>query len=84
MRFGDLRKQLEDIRRSGYATNSGEWREQVVGAAAPIRDASGQVVAALGISGPADRLPKELLDKSGLRLIEVTEVVSRRLGYSRM
>ena len=84
VRFGDLRKQLEDIRRSGYATNSGEWREQVVGAAAPIRDASGQVVAALGISGPADRLPKELLDKSGLRLIEVTEVVSRRLGYSRM
>ena len=83
VRFGDLRKQLEEIRTKGYAINTGEWREQVVGAAAPIRDASGQVVAALGISGPAERLSIEALDKSGKRLIEVTEMVSRRLGFSR-
>ncbi len=83
VRLGDLRKQLEDIRTTGYALNTGEWRAQVVGAAAPIRDASGQVIAALGISGPAERLEIDLLRKNAVRLIEVTEMISRRLGYSR-
>ena len=48
-----------------------------------VTDASGKVVAALGISGPLERLSREQLEKSGERLIEVTEMVSRRLGYSR-
>ncbi|WP_264293794.1 IclR family transcriptional regulator [Diaphorobacter aerolatus] len=82
VRIGDLRKQLEDIRSKGFAINAGEWREQVVGAAAPIRDASGRVVAALGISGPTDRLDQEALARTGARLIEQTRAISLRLGYS--
>ncbi len=35
MRLGDLRRELEAIRAQGFAINRGEWREQVVGAAAP-------------------------------------------------
>ncbi|WP_353236316.1 IclR family transcriptional regulator [Diaphorobacter ruginosibacter] len=83
VRLGDLRRQLEEIRTTGYAINTGEWREQVVGAAAPIRDASGRVVAALGISGPAERLDLQALRQGGKRLIEATQAISLRLGYSR-
>lgn len=56
-----LRAELGRIRRSGHAINKGEWREGVFGVAAPILDASGRAVAAIGISGPQDRFrPKAM------------------------
>lgn len=45
------------IRQQGYAINRGEWREGVVGIAAPVVDPRGAVVAGVGISGPASRFP---------------------------
>lgn len=51
----DLRRELERIRRQGHAINRGEWREGVFGVAAPILDASGRAVAAIGLSGPQAR-----------------------------
>lgn len=44
------------VRAVGYAVNRGEWREGVWGVAAPVFDARGAVVAALGISGPEQRI----------------------------
>ena len=58
-----LRKELETIRRIGYSVNRGEWRESVCGIAAPIRDASGEVVAAVGISGPAERFKTDVFPR---------------------
>jgi DNA-binding IclR family transcriptional regulator len=47
---------MDRIRQQGYAINRGEWRESVGGLAAPIRDPGGRVIAAVGISGPIERL----------------------------
>lgn len=47
--------EMRAIRRRGYAVNRGEWREAVSGVAAPIMDATGNVIAALGVSGPEAR-----------------------------
>ena len=56
-----LRRELERIRKLGHAINRGEWREGVFGVAAPILDASGRAVAAIGLSGPQDRFrPKAM------------------------
>lgn len=52
----DLARELDRVRRQGYAVNRGEWRASVWGIAAPIFGPSGQVLAAIGISGPATRL----------------------------
>jgi DNA-binding IclR family transcriptional regulator len=49
-------RELARVRHNGYAINRGEWREGVSGVAAPIRNVSGDVVAAIGISGPSTRL----------------------------
>ncbi|MFM1990144.1 MAG: hypothetical protein RJA99_3101 [Pseudomonadota bacterium] len=49
-------REMERVRQQGYAVNRGEWRETVGGIAAPVRDPSGRVVAAVGLSGPIDRL----------------------------
>lgn len=82
MKFGDLRRELEEVRTRGYAVNRGEWREQVVGVAAPIHDGRSQVVAAVGISGPAERLDEARLNQAGQSLVGVAAAISRRLGYS--
>lgn len=76
-----LDQELERIRVSGYALNLGEWREQVCGVAAPIRDASTRVVAAVGISGPAERLRTRVLHNMAPMVIKACDTISSLLGY---
>jgi IclR family acetate operon transcriptional repressor len=75
----ELVQELERVRAQGYAVSVGEWEDGVVGVAAPIRDASAEVRAAIAISAPAHRVSGDLE-----RLIPlVTEVafeISARLG----
>ena len=75
-----LRKELETIRRMGYSVNRGEWRESVCGIAAPIRDASGEVVAAVGISGPAERFKPDVFPRVAPRVILCANQISAELG----
>jgi DNA-binding IclR family transcriptional regulator len=77
-----LYEELKRIRRDGYAINRGQWREGVGGAAAPIRDGSGAVVAAVGISGPTDRLRLKVLRDFVPFVIAAAEKISRGLGYA--
>jgi IclR family KDG regulon transcriptional repressor len=77
-----LYDELRRIRRDGYAINRGQWREGVGGAAAPIRDGSGAVVAAVGISGPTDRLRLKVLRSFVPFVIATAQKISRGLGYS--
>jgi IclR family KDG regulon transcriptional repressor len=50
-----LREELARIREKGVAIVNGEWHLQVAGIAVPIRNPAGKVVAALSVSGPAER-----------------------------
>lgn len=76
-----LAREMATIREQGYAVNNGEWREQVMGLAAPIHDVSGNVVAAMGISGPSERLTQINTADMGRSLADLTSLISRRLGY---
>jgi DNA-binding IclR family transcriptional regulator len=61
-----LRRSLELVRQRGYAVNDRQWHPETAGVAAPILDANGEAVAAIGISGPASRLNRrEMLDRLG-------------------
>ncbi len=51
-----LKEHLARIREKGVATVRGEWHLQVAGIGVPIWGPTGKVVAALSISGPAERL----------------------------
>jgi IclR family transcriptional regulator, KDG regulon repressor len=53
-----LDAEMASIRQSGIAINSGEYRADVGGIAAPILDMDGNILAAIGISGPLSRLPR--------------------------
>ena len=76
-----LEAELARIRTIGYAINRGEWRAQVCGVACPIRDASGKVIAALGTSGPAERLKPKRMKEMGSSLISISHQLSNSLGY---
>ncbi|MFB4295026.1 IclR family transcriptional regulator [Actinomadura sp. NTSP31] len=52
---GRLRAVLADVRRAGYALCSGYIDERATGIAAPVREATGRVVAALGVIIPNDQ-----------------------------
>ncbi len=56
----EFRRCLERIRTAGYAEALGELEIGLDAIAAPVRDRAGHVVAALGISGPSDRLGLQL------------------------
>ncbi len=75
-----LQEALADIRARGYAVNWGEWRDRVRGVAAPIRDARGQVVASIGISGPAERLTRARIAEVTPSVVAAAEQVSIALG----
>lgn len=51
-----LRLELDRVRADGFAVNRGEWRLGVGGVAIGVRSPGGDVVAALGFSGPSDRI----------------------------
>jgi IclR family transcriptional regulator, acetate operon repressor len=76
-----LRTQLEEIRRRGYAQTLEELEEGLNAVAAPVRQADGEVVAALSVSGPAFRVRPVDLPRLGRLTIESADVISRRLGH---
>jgi IclR family KDG regulon transcriptional repressor len=77
-----LRDQLAEIRKDGYAVNWGEWVESVRGIAAPIFDANGNVIAALNLSIPAERLDKKAVTRLAPLVTGTATQISRGLGYA--
>jgi IclR family transcriptional regulator, KDG regulon repressor len=75
-----LREQLSVVRARGYAIDDEECELGVRGIAAPVRDDSGHVAAAVGIAGPIQRLTKKTLLSVAPHLVEVSQAISRRLG----
>jgi DNA-binding IclR family transcriptional regulator len=74
-----LAKELEKVRRKGYAINNCEWREDICSVAAPIFNAQRSVAAAIGISGPAYRIGRTL-DNLGILVARAAREISRELG----
>ena len=76
-------RELERIRQQGFAVNRGEWREAVGGLAAPVRDASGTVIAAIGLSGPIERLRPSTIRAMASDVIEAAAAISEAMAGQR-
>lgn len=77
-----LKAELEKARRLGYAVNRGEWREGVGGLASTVFDGFDRPVAAIGISGPLERLTASRMKQWAPRVIEVAGELSQALGHA--
>ncbi len=54
--LAQLRADLERIRQRGYSETSGEYRAGVLGYSTAIRSPSGEVIGAIGVAGPEERM----------------------------
>jgi IclR family acetate operon transcriptional repressor len=72
---------LDQVRARGYATAVEELEPGLWAVAAPVRDASGAVVAALSISGPTVRLRRGLLHELGRLVRAEARALSAHLGH---
>ena len=72
---------LGATRQRGCAIEDEESEIGMVCIAAPIRDDSGDVVAAVGIAGPLTRLSKKSIAAVMPHVIATADLVSARLGY---
>ncbi len=76
-----LRTQLQVVRAKGYAENVQETEIGVGSLAAPIRGALGDVVAALSVAGPVQRLDGDSMQRFARPVVESAAAISRRLGW---
>ena len=77
-----LERELERVRKRGWAADIGELVNGEVSCAAPILDRRGVTVGAMGVSGPPDRLLAARQPRGDLVAFvrEAARAVSRELG----
>ena len=78
---GELRKELEKVDAQGYAVAVDELEVGLTAVAAPIRNAHGDVIASMSVSGPTFRLDEERLPSVIDLLVAAAGEVSHRLGW---
>ena len=76
-----LRREVEEARANGIAYDDGEFNPEVRCVAVPVRDFSGQVIGAIGISGPVWRLSLAALQGKARLVREGAARLSAEFGY---
>ena len=73
---------LEEIRKNGFIFEREEAVEGIIGIAAPVRDYSRQVIAALGVAIPVVKSNSEKkLEKTAEQIMATCDEISSDLGY---
>jgi len=80
-RKSKLRQELERVRADGYAVAVDELEVGLSAVAAPIRNAHGDVIASMSVSGPTFRMPTDKLDRAVKLCVDAADEVSHRLGW---
>lgn len=78
-----LRAELARIRQEGVAVDDHEYNELVICAAAPVRDATGRVVAGLSISTFGIEADSARFKDLKTTAIETADRISAKIGWSR-
>jgi IclR family transcriptional regulator, KDG regulon repressor len=76
-----FRRTLAAVRERGYAIDDEESEAGMRSLAAPIRNGAGEVVGAVGVAGPVQRLPDETLASFAPHVLRTAEAISVRLGH---
>jgi len=76
-----LRADLELIRQQGYSVTSGEWRPGVLGIATAIKSPAGQVVGAIGVAGPEDRMRRGDVQRTIATVVDAGARIEMALGF---
>ena len=77
----ELRREIAQVRRAGLAYDNGEFDRELRCVAVPVRDFTGQVVGALGLSGPVWRLSSHALHGRARTVRTAATGLSQEFGY---
>ncbi len=78
--FTALTQELDAVQARGYAIGNEELREGLAAVAAPIFDHSGQVIAAIAVSGPSYRITAQL-EPLAEAVQQTARAISAQLGH---
>ena len=76
-----LEAELARVREQGWACTAEEFEIGLNAVAAPVFDATGEVIAAIGVSGPSYRPTAESFPPVATHLLASAREISARLGY---
>lgn len=76
-----LIKELEEVRRLGYALDNEECDLGARCIAVPVYDYSGYIKAGISITGPVQRLTDKMIEENLPMLLTISQMVSSYLGY---
>jgi len=77
----ELEKELNRIKKQGFALDREENEKDVRCMAAPIRNYQEKVIAAISISSPIFRINKDVQNNLKKAILETSKKISERLGY---
>ena len=76
-----LRRELSEIRHRGWSTDDEGFVEYLRVAGAPIRDATGRVIAAVAVGGPTIRVSRQRLKTFVISVVKTASAISRDLAH---
>ena len=77
-----LAREIAEVRRAGLAIDDGEFDSELRCVALPVRDFSGRVIGAIGISGPVWRLSIEALQRRARAVRAAADRLSGEFGFA--
>ncbi len=77
-----LEREVTRVRSQGWAQAMREREEDLSAIAAPVRDAAGELVAVLGVQGPASRFGEGPMHEARRQLLAAAAALSLTLGWS--
>lgn len=76
-----LMRDLSATKKRGFSIDNMECEDHLICVGAPIKDASGEIIASLSVSGPSNRMPEERIKYAGSLVQNSAGEISRKLGY---
>jgi len=76
-----LKQDIDEVRKTGIAFDDGEFNPEVRCVGVPVRDFTGQVIGAIGISGPIWRLSMQALQSRAITVQAAAKRLSAEFGY---
>lgn len=81
--LANLLKELEKVRKKGYATDDEESFLGIRCVAAPVCDSEGRVVAAVSVTAPKERMGRERMKEMVKEIVALARAISTRIGMKR-
>lgn len=75
-------RELDDVRRKGYALAIKEHQSDIDGVAACVRDFRNEIVGSISVTAPSFRADRQKLEGWAPSVIEAAKQVSRNLGWA--